>query len=407
MWDSYYKKYSNNEKEEYVYDANGNNTQYEYWYGEGSEWMKNLRIKKKFNDDNNETQTIVFHYNPGNSNWDTISIQHIDYNTAGMIVAKYDSTKQPYSTPPWQIKRVTHLYDNNNNDTTVIYAEWYESINDWATKLTVRNKFDGEHRLIETSSTDGIHYGNNIFYSYNSEGLLDTTKSYRPHQTGSDVTWKLWTRIDYAYTPEGWVSQESIWNYNQQKEDLEPTRQTLNTYNSNGDKLEIIRKTQNSQLTGFENNEKTVYEYDASFNLITDKYYKWFGNPNSWNLSTTKSYVFIDGVLRIEKYMVAGYNYPVSKSYYYYNGEVKTNAPINNFDKASIFPNPAHSNLTIQNPQLQYNLISLISTSGKLVLQRAVSGTTATINISKLDDGIYIAVLQGNADTKSFKIIKQ
>ncbi len=407
-WDSYNNKYLNYEKEEYVYDANGNNTEYQYWYGEGSEWIQNSLTKNKFDTNNNKIQSIVFSYNPGTENWDTISIQRNEYNAAGMIIAQYDSIKHPYNTPPWEVKRTTHSYDENNNDTTIIISQWFESIHDWGNNYITLNTFDSENRLIETNETDGIHNGNKNTYSYNTEGYLDTAKLFRAYQNGGSITWKLWTRVEYSYTPEHWISKVSIWAYNQQKEALEITRQTLTSYNTNGDKLEVITKL-NSQYTGLINSEKTVYEYDDDYNLINEEYFKWDNNAKKWNTSITTKTIYVDGVVRAQQRFspayAAGHYY--SCDFYYYNNEVKTSAPVRPIDNTELFPNPAHSELTIQNPELKYNLISIISTSGKLVLQKTLSATTTTISVSGINNGVYIAVLQGNTNTKTFKIIKR
>ncbi len=407
MWDSYYNTYLNDEKEEFVYDASGNNIEYQYWYGEGSEWIKNSLTKNKFDMNNNETQSIVFSYNPDTKNWDTISIQRNEYNAAGMIVAKYDSTKHPYNTPPWEIKRTTHSYDENNNDTTIVNSQWYESIHDWGNKYITLNTFDSENRLIETNETDGVHNGNKNTYSYNTEGYLDTVKLFRAFQNGGSITWKLWTRVEYSYTPEHWISKVSIWAYNQQKEELEITRQKLTSYNANGDKLEVVTKL-NSQYTDLINSEKTVYEYDDAYNLIKEEYFQWFDNIKTWKKSKTTTSIYVDGVLRAKQRFAPNYgNHYYSCDFYYYNNEVKTYTPVRTIDNTELFPNPAHSEITIQNPELKYNLVSIISTSGKLVLQKTLSATTTTISVSGLNNGAYIAVLQGNTNTKTFKIIKQ
>jgi hypothetical protein len=406
LWDAYSGKYINEEKDEFIYDANGNNTEYRYWYGDGDEWVKNTLVKKSFNADDRETQSIIFNFNPDNKTWDTISIEHNEYNTDGMIVVKYDSIKHSYNSPPWEIKRITHFYDANKNDTTIINSEWYASINDWGLRLKTCNKFDSENRLIESSSTDGVNYGNNLFYKYNADGYLDTVIGYRPIMSGGNLTWQLNFRSEYSYTTEGWISQISMWNKSTTEDKMENTRVTINTYNTNGDKTEVINKL-NSKYNGLINNDKTVNEYDDDFNLIKEEYFTWFNNIKEWHLQTTKTKVYKGGLLRMATYQDANYNYPTNRDFYYYNGETPTLSPVQESDEAVVFPNPVRSSLNIQNPGLNYNQVMVVSVSGELVEQQVLTSTRTVLNLADVKAGSYIVVLQGNHDFKTFKIVKK
>ncbi len=406
LWDGYYNRYINDEKEEYVYDANGNNTEYQYWYGNGDEWVKNSLTKNKFNADGMETQSIVFSYNPDSKTWDTISIERIEYTSGGMIEVEYDSIKHPYNTPPWEIKRTTHFYDENQNDTTIINSTWFESIRDWGANLTIRNKYDSENRLIETGSTDGTNYGNKIFYRYNADGYMDTVIVYRPVRSGGNITWQLNTRMEYSYTAEGWIAQLSMWTRSTTEDKMENTRVTINSYNSNGDKTEVINKL-HSKYSGLINSDKTVIEYDTEFNPVKEEYFTWYDNIKDWHLQTTRTKVYKEGLLRMAAYKDANYNFPTTRDFYYYNGESPTVSPDQELEEAVVFPNPVLSNLIVQNPKLKYKQVMVVSVSGKLVKQQVLNSTRASLNLTDVKTGSYIVVLQGEHDLKTFKIVKK
>lgn len=79
------------------------------------------------------------------------------------------------------------------------------------------------------------------------------------------------------------------------------------------------------------------------------------------------------------------------------------------FDKkytVDIYPNPAENKLTIDGVQ-GYRSIRITDISGKSVFEKSISQNTETIDVSKLQNGIYILRLTGPEDVQSLKFWKK
>lgn len=79
--------------------------------------------------------------------------------------------------------------------------------------------------------------------------------------------------------------------------------------------------------------------------------------------------------------------------------------PLNSF---SVFPNPANNKLTIKlnTNYSKETTIVLYAINGKKVLEQNINGEEINLDISKLDKGIYILMLQGSSGVITEKIVK-
>jgi hypothetical protein len=71
-----------------------------------------------------------------------------------------------------------------------------------------------------------------------------------------------------------------------------------------------------------------------------------------------------------------------------------------------IYPNPANNQVTIHNQSAESQLI-IYDSSGKLVMQYAMSTEKNTIDISALPKGLYLMVLKNEKTIRTSKLIKQ
>ncbi|MCC7400714.1 MAG: T9SS type A sorting domain-containing protein [Chitinophagaceae bacterium] len=74
--------------------------------------------------------------------------------------------------------------------------------------------------------------------------------------------------------------------------------------------------------------------------------------------------------------------------------------------KFDVFPNPANSSITVSGIS-ENQIVKLLSSDGKLLLQKRVSGESMTMDISKYSPGLYILQYFDGTSLQSRKIIKQ
>lgn len=76
-------------------------------------------------------------------------------------------------------------------------------------------------------------------------------------------------------------------------------------------------------------------------------------------------------------------------------------------DSFTFYPNPTQDYLYVQSVE-NFNSISVFDITGKIVLQKRLAGNRASVDLSRLKSGIYLAqVSQENGKTKQIKVIKK
>lgn len=92
-------------------------------------------------------------------------------------------------------------------------------------------------------------------------------------------------------------------------------------------------------------------------------------------------------------------------------GVFKLSAPLANtaFEtstKFKVFPNPADNNITINASGVEAYKLAVTDISGKVVLEKSLSGIENTIDISTLSSGAYFFTLNSDSGKETVKIIK-
>ncbi len=73
-------------------------------------------------------------------------------------------------------------------------------------------------------------------------------------------------------------------------------------------------------------------------------------------------------------------------------------------DNINIFPNPAASHITIESGSMNMEQIRLFSINGQLVLEKATSATSVQIDVSTMQNGIYILQISGDNKVVTSKL---
>ena len=73
---------------------------------------------------------------------------------------------------------------------------------------------------------------------------------------------------------------------------------------------------------------------------------------------------------------------------------------------AAVYPNPATSVFTVNNPNMTFTAIQVIDVQGKIVLEQKLTAPQQTINIQNLTKGLYLVKSLGNGETGIHKLLK-
>jgi len=73
----------------------------------------------------------------------------------------------------------------------------------------------------------------------------------------------------------------------------------------------------------------------------------------------------------------------------------------------SIYPNPANNKLTVIASGAKQSVAKIYTLQGQLLLQETVTPENPAIDISELDEGLYILKLTGSTGTTVAKFVKE
>lgn len=330
VWNNTSKKWEDDSKTEYVYDANFNlisetesqyNSSWEvsskilYTYNSSndlieyiyqiSDGMGNLENSMKYSNTVNGNHKIsvqqLYNWNTGSSDWDHASNRYsFTYNGKNLLAIQTSEKWQTGSNTWVFVDKSTYSYDGNNNNTTYLYEIWDEGSNAFVNWLK-----------------------NN--YTFNASNLITQT----------------------LY--QSWGSGK--WN--------DKSRRTY-TYNSNNNMLE--ENNQNWSSNVWVNAKKTTWEYNGSNdNTATDFYASWSTDKYLYHDREEYACTHIEGV-GIEK--------------------------INKIN-IDIYPNPANGNILNMNTEAACEY-SLVDINGQIISTGKLQAGTNSINISSIQkSGLY------------------
>ncbi|MBA2610579.1 MAG: T9SS type A sorting domain-containing protein [Bacteroidetes bacterium] len=88
------------------------------------------------------------------------------------------------------------------------------------------------------------------------------------------------------------------------------------------------------------------------------------------------------------------------------NSSICTDIPITSLKMVSIYPNPSHNSVTIDNPNGGKILLKIYDVNGKILYDSKLENTSSLININEYPYGLYIFYMESDTDRKYIKVIK-
>ena len=92
-------------------------------------------------------------------------------------------------------------------------------------------------------------------------------------------------------------------------------------------------------------------------------------------------------------------------TYYYFHTVVGINNSMMPWESIYVYPNPSSTNITIGSTIK--GSLSIINSSGQIILQQELAEPTITIDVSPLPDGVYLIRVMGEKKALVGKIIKK
>ena len=382
-WDNASQSFVNAIKHTFQYDANNYLQQWlkQSWNTTTSAW------------DNSEQNFFV--YTNG------FLVQKIAQNWSGSAwnndykeIYTYDANnnKTNYTKYTWDgsnwvnYKKTDYTYDSNNNRLTQTRYNWDNTNSVWLGTYKYSYQYDANNNntlyLYQTWDDINSMWVNQYRYQYTFDSNNNMTTLVRQYWDNTNSTWVNNYKDEYTYDSNNnetlyieydWDNTNTVWNPSYKKE---------YTYDSNNKQTLYQSYNYNQSNSTWVNESKETSTYDANSNLTEDIYYEWNTTNSSWDNS--------------------------SKTVYYYSGHQVTKIDLTQDVIVDVFPNPTSGQIKVKNDN-PIEKIQLYSQDGKLLVDKNHIGTfEKQIDISRLNQGIYILkVTDINGTVTSRKIMKQ
>jgi len=335
----------NYEQRTYTYDANNNRTIELYAYWDVSSWLNSELYTYTFDANNNESGLVIQYWESGAwvNFYQYFSTYDANNNRTNQLCQLWNTSIWDNS---WQ---TDYTYDANNNMTSLLNSKWISSA--WVNNYQYINiTYDLNNNMISRLSQ-----------KWDGSAWVDNWRGVYTYDLNNNLTGGL----DERWTGSAWVND---WQF-------------ADTYDVNNNQLSEIGQSWND--TAWVNVYLTTYAYDANnFEIIYT--YK------SWNNAGTK---VTDG-----------------DSIYYFLHTVTGIHDLSAQGKSIIFyPNPAKDMVTlnIEKADSEDPALNIYNVSGVLVKSELLKQHQQQINISDLNNGIYIVEIKTNDGAERQKLIIQ
>jgi hypothetical protein len=316
------------------------------------------------------------------------------------------STLQDWSGSWVNRYRWSFMYDNSGNRLTDLTEEWWD--NTWNPTYLYTFTYDGNGNnltVLYQKFQDGywVNSGRTSkTYDGSGHGLSGYTENWQIILFPALGVWLPADRETLSYDVNENLIIDLVEEY-QGNNWLNSSRETY-TYDIDGNVLtDLNEEADYGQLR---DNNRYTYTYNSDGNSVTGKSeYKlgssWVPGNESWTYALAV-YSQKDIAFYIDSYY---YRY-VAKFVPFYMGVSEEN-PENNSLK--IFPNPAGNYVSIDVGRDNHSeiIFNLYTITGQLVETGVVNGKEQKIDISKLDNGVYVLSVQSYDYTANKKLVIQ
>ena len=283
----------------------------------------------------------------------------------------------------WNIyHRSNYTYDAAGNRTVELYENYNETTGTWETSTIRTYTYSAGGKLIlstEQDFNDGIPGDSNYTDFFYMGDLLDSEVHYI---TIGDVTYTQ-SKTTYTYTSDN-AHIASITFQSNISGSLQNSWRELNTYDSNGDKIQYTSQKWDDDISAWYDDRVTDYEYDDHHNQV---------------YSISKKRDSGSGTLVNER-----------RCYNYFSVDLLPVVEVNNGNGNCLFSNPVSDVLTLNCTAFsdQTGLsIWIIDMTGRVVIH-APFQSGASISMEGVTPGLYFfQVLQKQEVLASGKVVRQ
>lgn len=328
------QKWMNDEKDEFFYDARGENvTAISFqWNDTTKRWQGQKKNCYLYDGYGNVTQNLSYRWNQTTKLWEGYARNDYSYDLSMHLTQNvfynWDKTAEEWA----ESQKAENVYDSLGNIRQRIkYKAWDKTLNQWIpdekeeiTYDTLGNYVSSTmHKYDETIPQWNI--SSKTEWRWNIKSILincttfnwdkalsqwvnSITTDYISDTTGNhtQVVSYSWDKIsgqwvgsyksEYTYNPGGKLTLSVVYSWNKTSKVWVSNRKTEISYDANGKLQKDARYNWNVAGNKWIGTLQREYAYDTSRNKILEMFYSWNTNSGQWVMSDKEEYIY-DGTV--------------------------------------------------------------------------------------------------------------
>jgi hypothetical protein len=386
-------------QEEYFYNDSGEwNLHYTNFLDPVSgEWKKSDRYELIYDEDLLGTEYTA-------SQWDELLSQYV-YNYK--LIYSYTPSGKPqgYVQFSWdgnswkKSSKAVNEYNSADSILVTTTYNWNNSLSDWEIFYRIAYYYTNDIRLdsiVESSNSGaGLASYQKIITLYNAQDHLAQETGY----LWNGSSWDLNFQNEYEYTPEGYLSVLSLYEWDPDEETFIEDYREENSYTVTGDFKTLTVSEYDTDADAW----VPFFRRETFFDEQVDGATIVWPNPPDYYPPTSYHYkpVYeVESIFEFNEWSV------VDTTVLFYNDIQTVTIPLSK-SAISVFPNPATNQLYIQMDNLDPAAsITFFDQQGRLITSRPVQASRP-VNISGLLPGAYVFQIRNGVDYYSGKLLKE
>jgi len=425
-------------------------------------------LKKIFKVDDDGKFETRMEYSWHNNQWVDSAKTEITFNDLGLIIL-YDQFLWDIEQSTWvHFKNMTFTYDENGYDDLLTYLIWNTESNEWDKSYKEDSDYNEHGNLLSivewlgNDNNDWEYYYKEINTYNTNEYLIESyiafwnvdieewenyqKEEFTYHESGLTKDrlyylwmageWQLSLKTDYYYTVSDVFDSLVTYQWNldewllfaQTKYEYDENDNLLSRlelrweneawadkvktemeYDENNNRILYVRSSWSESEDGWVYENKFEDLYDEMNNHKMRSSYYWSLELDQWiGLSMSES-VYNDErktLLRAEYIwdeLLA--DWAVDEKAFYYRSIV-TQMPEMEANNFLVYPNPVKNTLFIKSQSSKNISCTIVSMSGRQIIQFDINGSDVRISMENLPKGIYFLQINSESETITKKVIK-
>ena len=394
----------------YTYDELGMKTSEMHlsWNSENS-CFENITYRRFFYNVEKRVEKMIEQDWDKNSNqWINFLQEEFEYDEKGNLASEHNSIWDTENNVFVKNRRMMYTYDEYNNKIKISYQSWDKSAQEWEEKhyYNYLYVYDDKHLILSQTMTGSFGSDSSKYeYTYDKNGYKISEKFGHTDCAG---IWSNYDSITYTYDVQyNLIRRESkIWSddsaaYIHASWDGRITY----AYDENNNRISHVRETYNYDLSAWEVddwNSKLEWTYEND-NAVVIRSYAWNKDSLLWQPATSGHVdIHYNNMHSGFEGMLSGHEFRIS----YQRFELLNVCDRKNMLELKIYPNPSVNHVYIDGI-MENSSLSIYDYTGKLLRRTAVNTSTKWIDITSLENGMYLFVISNSSQKTTRKIVKQ